>query len=194
MIDSNGVVGHKTTSSKIGPLLAQINDPAFSPAPCNVYTITLEGNAPKTVGETCIEAATGGDNGDAGGGEYGTVHKYTYKKVPSWIEHTSPNNEEYGGALKGMVTPSLATDKDRYIDFLTPAGTVAKIEYPNLYRLKWSATDALTADMVRNRIKEVLDTKTKEISELIARESPSKLTGSKLTEYNLLKRANYPTV
>jgi hypothetical protein len=136
-----------------------------------------------------MDAATGGD----GGNEYGVVHKYTYKKVPSWIEHTSPNSEEYGAALKGMVTPSLATDKDRYIDFLTPAGTVVKIEYPNLYRLKWNAAETLTAEIVRNRIKEVLDAKTKEISDLIARESPSKLTGGKLIEYNLLKRAEYPS-
>jgi hypothetical protein len=189
MRDSNGVVGHKTTSLKIGPLFAQVYDPAFRPIPCNVYTITLDGSAPKTVGELCKETSSG-DGG--GGAEYGTIHKYTYKKVPSWIEHTSPNSEEYGAALKGMVTPSLATDKDRYIDFLTPAGTVAKIEYPNFYRLKWSTTETLTADMVRNRIKEVLDAKTKEISELITRESPTKLSGGKLIEYNLLKRADYP--
>ena len=160
MRDSAGAVGHKTTSIKIAPLFAQINDPIFRPNPCNVYTVTLDGGTPKTIGELCTETTTSAE-GDTESEIYGVTHKYTYKKVPSWIEHTSPNSEEYGAALKGMITPSLATDKDRYIDFLTPAGTVAKIEYPNLYRLKWNTTETLTSDMVRSRIKEVLDAKTK---------------------------------
>jgi hypothetical protein len=35
-----------------------------------------------------------------------------------------------------MVAPSLAVDKDRYIDFISADGSYAKINYPYLYRLK----------------------------------------------------------
>ena len=92
-----------------------------------------------------------------------------------------------------MTTPSLASDRDRYIDFLTPSGSVAKIEYPNFYRLTWGDTENLTADTVRARIKEVLDAKTKEISALITANNPAGLTGTKLIEYNELKRGDYPS-
>ena len=37
-----------------------------------------------------------------------------------------------------MSTPSLASDRDRYIDFIGPKGTVVKIEYPNFFRLDGS--------------------------------------------------------
>ncbi len=96
-----------------------------------------------------------------------------YKKIPSWIEHKSPTDEEYGAALRAKTTPSLAVDRDRYIDFISAKGTLSRIAYPNFYRLIWNAEEDLTAEKVRARVKELLDAKSTEINALISRENPS---------------------
>ena len=60
---------------------------------------------------------------------------YRYKKIGSFLEHKSPTDEEYGAAIKNLATPSLASDRDRYVDFLSAKGNLKKVVYPNLYRL-----------------------------------------------------------
>ena len=93
MRDSNGAVGHKTLSEPVAPIFAQVLDPAFRAPACKVYEVSLEGKTPKSLGSLCTETTGSGE--DSQTTTYGTTYKYTYKKVPSWIEHKSPDSEQY---------------------------------------------------------------------------------------------------
>lgn len=150
---------------------------------CTVMTFTLGGSEFKKVGDTCSELDLEGISFDTT-----TYINYAYNKISSWIAHKSPTDEEYGAALKNMTTPSLAADKNRYIDFVSARGNVVKITYPNFYRLTWPEEQNLTAEVVQSKIKEALDAKSAEINALIAAESPA---GGAL--YNYLRVGTYPT-
>jgi len=61
---------------------------------------------------------------------------YSYKAIPSWMLHVSPTYEEYAAQTKAKYPDSLPADGNRYIDFANGNGEYAKIEYPNLFRIK----------------------------------------------------------
>lgn len=91
-----------------------------------------------------------------------------------------------------MVTPSLPSDRDRYVDFISARGQYAKIEYPNLFRIRLDPTE-MSYDGVHKRIKSLYDSKSDEINALIARENPSTLSGSGRALADLLSSGAYPT-
>ncbi|NCO31347.1 hypothetical protein GW891_00495 [bacterium] len=66
-----------------------------------------------------------------------------------------------------MIAPSLAVDKDRYIDFITANATYAKINYPYLFRLKLDDTSDLSIDKVSTELDKLLLEKSDEINSLI---------------------------
>lgn len=140
----------------------------FTIPKCTIIKFNLDGKEVKKVGETCEGLDTNNASIDTT-----TYIVHDYRKISSWIAHKSPTDEEYGAALKNMSTPSLAADKNRYIDFVSPKGNVVKIEYPNFYRLTWPEEQNLTAETVRTKIKEALDAKSAEINALIANEAPT---------------------
>ncbi|MDD2745687.1 MAG: VCBS repeat-containing protein, partial [Candidatus Gracilibacteria bacterium] len=236
MRDSNGAVGHKnfinTNPTRFVDALAN----RIAPPACTVVKVNLIGGTNKTFGSLCQEntSSSSGIGVDAIStsttGDYGTIEEYEYKKIPSWITHKSPTDEEFGSAVKGMTTPSLASDVDRYIDFYGPKGTVQKIVYPNFFRLSSQTFEGtgsttatggtflddlnatienaynntagtstaptveqnLTIDLVKAKIKSVLDAKSAEINALITSQNPATLSGDQLLLYQTLKNGTYP--
>jgi hypothetical protein len=69
----------------------------------------------------------------------------TFHTIPSLYHHTSPTDEEIAAARSNTVTPSLAIDMERYVEFFTPKGNIARIHYPNFFDIR--ATDIPSARM-----------------------------------------------
>jgi hypothetical protein len=86
------------------------------------------------------------------------------KEIPSWMEHKSPTQDEYKALTEAKSTPSMPTDRDRYIDFQNQAGTYQKIVYPNLFRYTFnSLSGSLTYAGVLNVLKNNLNKQSAEI-------------------------------
>lgn len=91
---------------------------------------------------------------------------YSFKTLSgSIIEHKSPTDEEYGIELGNMITPSLPSDRDRYVDYLDKNIQYQKIVYPNFFRITLSGSE-LNYTGAGQKIKALLDTKTAEIKTL----------------------------
>jgi hypothetical protein len=54
------------------------------------------------------------------------------------LRHASPTVAELDAATKNTMTPSIAVDTVRSVEFLTPKGNRAVIEYPNFFELQGS--------------------------------------------------------
>ena len=50
--------------------------------------------------------------------------------------HVSPTDDEIIAATQNGTTPSLAVDQIRFVEFMTPKGNIAHIEYPNFFNLE----------------------------------------------------------
>lgn len=91
-----------------------------------------------------------------------------------------------------MFTPSLPFDRDRYVDFLGAKGNLKKIAYPNFFRITLTKNE-FDASIVEAKIKTLLDSKSKEINDIIQSENPAGLIGKDLDIYNILKSGTYPS-
>jgi len=47
------------------------------------------------------------------------IDKVTFKIIPSYIIHKSPDSKELYSEIENNVTPDLPIDKVRYIDFIS---------------------------------------------------------------------------
>lgn len=56
-----------------------------------------------------------------------------FHTIPSILHHVSPTESEISAAKSNGLTPSLAVDMDRYVEFLTPKGNIAQLHYPNFF-------------------------------------------------------------
>jgi hypothetical protein len=146
----------------------------FPSEACTIHTLSLNGSAVKSQGSYCEDA------GVSGGGEGATTSSairidktYSYKTIPSIIEHKSPTDAEFGAEAKNFVTPSLPADRDRYVDFISAKGNYVKIPYPNFYRIRFNENEEVTAENARTKIKELLNAKSAEINATIQSESGS---------------------
>ena len=92
---------------------------------------------------------------------------YSFKTLTGSIimEHKSPTDEEYGIELQEMITPSLPSDRDRFVDYIDKNLSYKKIIYPNFFRITLSASE-LNSDSATEKIKDLLDAKTAEIQSL----------------------------
>lgn len=123
---------------------------------CTVSKLELDGKIVKQSGGFCGE--------DVGIVNYEKV--YSFKTLSGNImEHKSPTDEEYGIELKEMVTPSLPSDRDRYADYMDKNLQYKKIIYPNFFRIVLSGSE-LNYSGATNKIKDLLDAKTVEITAL----------------------------
>ncbi|MDD2907859.1 MAG: VCBS repeat-containing protein [Candidatus Gracilibacteria bacterium] len=95
------------------------------------------------------------------------VYTYDYKTIDSFITHKSPTSTELTKQINSMIAPSLAVDKDRYIDFISANASYAKINYPYLYRLKLENVSDISLDKVSVELDKVLQDKSDEINNLI---------------------------
>jgi hypothetical protein len=77
--------------------------------------------------------------------------------------HKSPTDEEYAALVGAKVTPSMPTDKDRYIDFQNLKGEYQKIVYPDLFRITATGS-SLTNTGVLTKIQQLLDAKSTAIN------------------------------
>ena len=55
--------------------------------------------------------------------------------VDGLLHHVSPTSEEIAAAKANGVTPNLAIDMRRYVEFMTPKGNIAQLYYPNFYAM-----------------------------------------------------------
>ncbi|MDP2089997.1 MAG: FG-GAP-like repeat-containing protein [Candidatus Gracilibacteria bacterium] len=124
----------------------------------------------------------------AGNGDY----TFSYKKIPSFLEHKSPTSDELTKQIESMIAESLPIDKNRYVDFVASNGEYAKIEYPNLFRLKIEDNSKVSYATISKELDKVLDEKSKEINELIRKTNPNSLIGKDKDIYNLLKIGSFP--
>lgn len=100
-------------------------------------------------------------------------NNYYYKTIDSFVKHKSPTPTELSSQINSMVAPSLAVDKDRYIDFISADWSYVKINYPYLYRLKLKNISDISLDKVSQELDNLLDEKSKEINQIITENNPS---------------------
>lgn len=93
--------------------------------------------------------------------------EYSYETVDSFITHKSATSDEISSQIEYMIAPSLAIDKNRYVDFIRADGEYSKINYPYLYRLKLDDISDINLDSVWLELDEYLDEKSEEINEII---------------------------
>ena len=123
--------------------------------PCTTVNLVLDGNITKTTQGSCVVSA------DTETISY--TNTYRFKTLSGNImEHKSPTDEEYGIQLQEMITPSLPSDRDRYVDYLDKNLQYKKIVYPNLFRIVLDSTE-LDYPGAQKQIKNLLDQKTSEI-------------------------------
>ena len=122
---------------------------------------------------------------------------YTYKTIPSHIEHKSATASELWDQTDAMITPNLPIVKDRYIDFIWAGWDYDKIKYPYLYRF-WEGVEytwdfSEDFEMIKDVIDSKINEKNTEINNIINRNSPSWLSGWDLDKYNrYFKKGVYP--
>lgn len=125
------------------------------------------------------------------------IYTYEYKTIDSFIMHKSPNSTELTEQINSMIAPSLAVDKDRYIDFVSANATYAKINYLYLYRLKLQNTSDISISKVSTELDKLLLEKSNEVNSVISQWNSWNTT---LTSWfinntevnNYLKTWNYP--
>lgn len=59
-----------------------------------------------------------------------------YHTISSIYKHISPTVAELAAAERAGATPSLAVDMVRYVEFVTPKGNIARLDYPNFFALE----------------------------------------------------------
>jgi hypothetical protein len=128
---------------------------------CTKQKLELDGQIVKESGDFCRDI--GGD-----GATITTAYTKTYSFKTfssSIVEHKSPTDEEYTTELGSMITPSLPSDRERYVDYFDKNLVHHSIVYPNLFRIVLTANELNYSDAQR-KIKELLDAKTTEITSL----------------------------
>jgi len=100
-------------------------------------------------------------------------NNYYYKTIDSFVKHKSPTTTELSSQINSMVAPSLAVDKDRYIDFISADGSYEKINYPYLYRLKLKNISDISLEKVSQELDKLLLEKSTEINKVIIENNPS---------------------
>lgn len=120
---------------------------------------------------------------------------YYFKKVLGVVEHKSPTDEEFWAQLKNMATPSLPSDRNRYVDFVSAKWNQKKFEYPNLFRINIPETNNLNYEYVKTKVKEYLDGRSSDFNKILTSENPAGLSWVEKEIYDNLKvaNANYTT-
>ncbi len=90
----------------------------YSTRTCFAGSIFLNGQVLKVANNICIQTMGGGDS------TYEVDNTFYedryYHTIPSIWSHASPTNAEISAAKINGITPSLAIDQIRYVEFLTP--------------------------------------------------------------------------
>lgn len=145
----------------------------IQPEACTLKVVELDGSVVKQArGECIVDGPSSPDDTSdpdtcdeptvrvCSGGTYKKT--YRFKTVPSVMMHKSPTDEEYGKELTSLTTPSLPSDRDRYVDFLNKQDAYTKITYPNLFRISLTREE-LNYTGALTKIRQLLDSKSAEI-------------------------------
>lgn len=101
---------------------------------CFVGKLYLNGIVLKEATASCIKMEGFGD--DMHEVDKTIYEDRYYHTIPSVWSHVSPTDDEITAAKSNGMTPSLPIDQIRYVEFLTPKGNVARINYPNFFELE----------------------------------------------------------
>lgn len=160
-LDFSCITSHETLSLTGSYYTLKDNFPVED---CTQSTLKLDGTVVKQTGSY----GTLNDSEESGSScRNRKIDKtYDFKTLSGYIlEHKSPTDEEYGIQLQDMTSPSLPSDRDRYVDYLDKSLQYQKVVYPNLFRITLSGT-GLDYPGANQKIKELLDAKTAEIRTL----------------------------
>ncbi len=122
---------------------------------CFAGSVYLDGWIVKTISNPCGHYVQNGTYGYGYGYDpydpynygYGYGYNYVddtihedryYHTIPSVWSHVSPTDEELSGAKANGITPSLAIDQIRFVEFLTPKWNIARMNYPNFFDVQWN--------------------------------------------------------
>jgi hypothetical protein len=108
----------------------------YSSRTCFVGNLYLNGSLLRTATNSCKEMVGFGD--DMYEVDKTFYEDRYYHTIPSVWSHVSPTDEEIAASKINGVTPSLAINQIRYVEFLTPKWNVARINYPNFFELEWN--------------------------------------------------------
>ncbi|MBC7503535.1 VCBS repeat-containing protein [Candidatus Gracilibacteria bacterium] len=151
---------------------------------CINGALTLDGKSIMNKSNTCITTSGPAD-------DLITIDETQYKNVifhtiPSLYHHNSPTDEEILAAKSNTVTPSLPIDIERYVEFFTPKGNIARIHYPNFFDIR--ASDISSA---RNWIRDQGD---REWQAIIDREQVTTMSLEETKVAEFLSPGVLPTV
>jgi hypothetical protein len=122
----------------------------YTSRPCVVGTLKVDGVTKKSATNSCIVYDMDGNSID------NTIYEdVAFHTIPSILRHISPTDEELAAADNSSLVPSLPVDMVRYMEFLTPNGNIARINYPNFFDLPATSRDIVS---VRTWIKNQADT------------------------------------
>lgn len=71
----------------------------------------------------------------------------TYHTIPGILRHASPTDTEFDAAVQNGATPNLPIDMVRYLEFMTPKGNIARIDYPNFFTLSGNTVAEVRASL-----------------------------------------------
>ena len=170
----------------------------ITPEYCSITQLYLGDDEISQVIDSSVYRETGWENGHLECIDVAN-RKYSFKKIPSHILHTSPTDEEFWAQVQSLFTPSLPIDSDRYIDFIWAKGWDAsegygyeRIDFPQLFRVAVGNEQEVSLESVAGRLEEYLDGISDQINGVIQSADPSSLSWQERSLYELLKTGAYP--
>ena len=116
---------------------------------------------------------------------YTNYRTLKYHTIDGVLRHISPTQEEISAADKNGVTPNLPIDINRSIEFLTKKGNIARLQYPNFFRMQ-----ATTVDEVRSWLR---DDANKQWTTIFEKENSTTQSDNEATiAENVLKAKSLP--
>ncbi len=82
----------------------------------------------------------------------------TYKLISSLIKHSDPSSKIYGAQLKGISSPNIPVDEERYLSYLDRSAHEARVNYPNLFDISVTPNDS--DDVILQKITTFVDNAT----------------------------------
>lgn len=76
---------------------------------------------------------------------YTNYRNLNYHTIDGILYHISPTDEEFKAAEDNGATPSIPVNINRSVEFLTKKGNIAKIQYPNFYKMSAKTVDEVRA-------------------------------------------------
>jgi len=120
----------------------------FTHSTCLSGSVYLDGTSIQTANSICMNNAAEGTSATVNRWDDMTTYENIYfHTIPSILHHISPTDEELSAAIENGATPSIPVDMVRYLEFYTPKGNIARIDYPNFFTLSGTDIASLRASL-----------------------------------------------